>query len=200
MRKAELRLICCDEKFSSSSKIHNHISGSIIAVSRCHISICPDSGKEWSVLSRGSYCIARINIDQPSDTKCYWDFETHWLCYRHLPCIKLLYSCSVHVRVQLDSRPRGRKYNFPPIPHQTHAHSFFIGQIPPNQPHFSLHAFSAEWAKIYVAKTNMDKYHIINTSKVVSILIGWPSWTTLAETGKLLFKAPASVCLKNSWR
>lgn len=195
MRKAELRLSCCDEKVSSSSKIHNHISGSIIAVSRCHISICPDSGKEWSVLSRGSYCIARINIDQPSDTKCYCDFETHWLCYRYLPCIKLLYSCSVHVRT-VDREAE----NIPPLPHQTHAHSFFIGQIPPNQPHFSLHAFSAEWAKIYVAKTNMDKYHIINTSKVVSILIGWPSWTTLAETGKLLFKAPASVCLKNSWR
>lgn len=85
-KKTELRFSCCHKKSRSGSKIHNHICGSVIAASRCHISICPESGKEWSKLSRGSHCIGRINIDQPSDTECSWDFEAPWLCCWHPSC------------------------------------------------------------------------------------------------------------------
>lgn len=84
LKKTELRFSCSDKKSRSSSKIHNQICGSVIAASRCHISICPESGKEWSNLSRGSHCVGRINIDQPSDTECSWDFEAPWLCCWHL--------------------------------------------------------------------------------------------------------------------
>lgn len=99
-KKTELRFRSCDKKSRCGSKIHNHICGSIIAASRCHISICPESGKEWSKLSRGSHSIGRMNIDQPADTGCSWDFEAPWLCSWHLsqpeccPCAQSLWGCS----------------------------------------------------------------------------------------------------------
>lgn len=130
-----MQISCCDEKLSSSSKSHNPISGSTAAVSRCHISICPESGKEWSVISRGSLCTGRINIEQPFKKKYYWDFETPCICYHYLSCIRLLPLCSVRLRVQLGS---GRKYNFPPLSHKTYAHSHYLWTNTPKSPTFLL--------------------------------------------------------------
>ena len=198
MSKVELRYSCCDEKFSSSSKIHNHICGIIIAVNRCHISICPESGKEWSVLSRDSYCIGTINIDQPSDTKCCWDFETHWLCYRYPSCtqsaVLLLSPRQGAAAQQTEGQKSWLSSLLPP-----YSWSLRIAWIPSSQPHFFLDVYSAEWAKICV------RQKLIRISAI--LFLPAKRWQrvaaldeSLAKQGKLLFKPPLNCCLKKCSR
>lgn len=179
-KKTELKFSCFDKKSRWGSKIHNHICGSIIAASRCHISICPESGKEWSKLSRGNHCIGRINIDQPSDRGCSWDFEAPWLCCWHLShpeCCPCEDAAGWRTEMQishLSSPPISLLCQYPSISHTS-----------------SKCVLCWQAKNLCMPKINMGKCHVFLTSNTHGV-------AAMGEPGKLLFKSPLNCWSENS--